>query len=103
MGPRAPAYAPRFTGVLPPSKERSPGEGSQAHSEGSIALHRCHGRQKLDLRERREGAKGGIEGVVSLGPIFIALVDALRAALGPPISHRQLKRPRGIGQASLQS
>ena len=92
-----------FARILPPSWERPPDEGSLAHPKGSVALHCRHGHQELDLRGRREGAGGGIEGAMSPGPLFIAPVDTLREALGPPISHRWLKRPRDTSHASLQS
>ena len=55
---------------------QSPGGGSQAHSEGGVALHRRHGRQELDLRGRREEARGGIEGAAPSGLPFIALVES---------------------------
>jgi hypothetical protein len=43
----------------------------------NVALHHRHGNQELDLRGRREGAGGGIEGTVSPGPLFIAPDDTL--------------------------
>jgi hypothetical protein len=43
----------------------------------SVALHRRNDHQELDLRGRREGARGGIEGTVSQGPLFIAPDDTL--------------------------
>jgi hypothetical protein len=52
-------------------------EGSQAHLEGDVALHHCHGHQELDIRGRREAAGGGIEGALSLGLPFIAPIDVL--------------------------
>jgi hypothetical protein len=56
---------------------------------------------EVGSKRKKRRSQRGKEGTVSLGPLFIAPVDALRVALSPSISLRRLKRPRGTRQMSL--
>ena len=74
MGLDALAHALWFAGVLPPLKKQSPSEQHQAHPEGSVALHRCHRRQRDGSEKKRRGQKKGLRTLRPPGLPFIAQI-----------------------------